>query len=285
MPDQPTYDEIKNFAEALTDKGKEVYGITLRGKPGWGENMAYINTVANTFGAQWFDMDWKPTLDTPEWKQALTFYIDLLKNYGPPGASSNGANETATVFMSGKAAMMIDATAWGGTIADKTQSTVADKVAYANAPIAVTPNGSRWLWSWDFAIPVKAKQPEAAQKFAEWATSKDYIKLVAEDKGWATVPPGTRKSTYENPDYQKAAPFATITLKALETADPTKPTKNPVPYTGIQFISIPEFQSFGTIVGQNIAGALSGRMSVDQAMKDNQTVTLRAMENAGSGKK
>jgi len=285
MPDQPTYDDIKKLAEALTDKAHGVYGVTLRGKPGWGENMAYIDTVANTFGAQWFDMDWKPTMDSPEWKKALNFYVDLLKNYGPPGATSNGANETATVFMSGKAAMFIDATAWGGPVVDKTQSSVADKVAYANAPIADTPNGSRWLWSWAFAIPKGSKSPEAAQKFALWATSKEYIKLVADDKGWASVPPGTRKSTYENPEYQKAAPFAEISLKALESADPTKPTKNPVPYTGIQFVSIPEFQSFGTIVGQNIAGALSGRISVDQAVKDNQAAVLRAIENAGYGKK
>jgi sorbitol/mannitol transport system substrate-binding protein len=285
MPEQPTYDDIKKFAKILTDKEKGVYGITLRGKPGWGENMAYVDTVANTFGAQWFDMNWKPTLDSPEWKKALTFYVDLLKNYGPPGASANGANETATIFMSGKAAMMIDATAWGGTIFDKTQSGVADKVAYANAPVAVTPNGSRWLWSWAFAIPKSAKSPEAAQKFALWATSKEYIKLVAEDKGWASVPPGTRKSTYESSEYQKAAPFAAISLHALETADPTKPTQNPVPYTGIQFVSIPEFQSFGSIVGQNIAGALSGRTTIDQALKANQAAVVRAVQSAGYGKK
>ena len=129
-------------------------------------------------------------------------------------------------------------------------------------------------------IPVKAKQPEAAQKFSEWATSKDYIKLVADDLGWALVPPGTRKSTYENPEYQKA-PFAATTLQAMQTADPTNPAIRQVPYTGIQFVGIPEFQAIGTQVGQNMTAALAGKMSVDQALKASQTEAERAMKQGG----
>jgi sorbitol/mannitol transport system substrate-binding protein len=287
MPEQPTYDDIQKFADALTDKSKGIYGITLRGKPGWGENMAYVDTLINTFGGTWFDMNWNPTLDTPEWKKAINFYVDLMKADGPPGASSNGFNENLTLFAGGKAAMWIDATSGGGPLYDKAQSQVSDKVAFASAPIAITPNGAHWLWSWAFAIPKAAKNAEAAEKFALWATSKTYIKLVADDpaQGWATVPPGTRKSTYDNPDYQKAAPFAAVTLKAMQAANPTDPCIKPVPYTGIQFVGIPEFQSFGTVVGQNISGALSGKMSVDQALKDSQAAVARAVKQAGYQKK
>src|SRR3984885_15025563 len=285
MPDQPKYEDIKKFADALTDKAKGVYGITLRGKPGWGENMAYVDTLLNTFGATWFDMNWKPTLDTPEWKKAINFYVDLMKADGPPGASSNGFNENLTLFASGKAAMWIDATSGGGPLFDKSQSQVSDKVAFASAPLAVTPNGAHWLWSWAFAIPQKAKNAEAAEKFALWATSKPYIKLVAADAGWPTVPPGTRKSTYDTPDYQKAAPFAPVALQAMQTADPTNPCIKPVPYTGVQFVGIPEFQSFGTTVGQKISGALAGKMSIDQALKDSQAAVTRAIKQAGYPKK
>ena len=177
--------------------------------------------------------------------------------------------------------MWIDATSGGGPLYDKAQSQVSDKVAFAAAPIAVTPNGSHWLWSWAFAIPKAAKASEAAEKFALWATSKPYIKLVADDAGWATVPPGTRKSTYDNADYQKAAPFAAVTLQAMQTADPTNPCIKPVPYTGVQFVGIPEFQSFGTVVGQNISGTLAGKLSVDQALKESQAAVARAVKQAG----
>ena len=281
MPEQPTYDDIKKWADALSDKAAGVYGITLRGKPGWGENMAYLDTLINTFGGTWFDQKWHPTLESPEWKKAISFYVELMKADGPPGASANGFNENLTLFASGKAALWIDATSGAGPLYDKSQSQVADKVAFAPAPIAATPNGSHWLWSWVFAIPQKAKAPEAAQRFAEWATSKDYIQLVAADSGWATVPPGTRKSTYDNPAYQQAAPFASVTLQAMQTADPTNPCIKPVPYTGIQFVGIPEFQSLGTVVGQNMAGALAGKMSVEQALKDSQAAAERAVKQGG----
>jgi sorbitol/mannitol transport system substrate-binding protein len=281
MPEQPTYADIQKFADQLTDKSAGIYGITLRGKPGWGENMAYVDTLLNTFGATWFDMSWKPTIHTPEWKKAITFYVDLMKKDGPPGASSNGFNENLTLFAGGKAAMWIDATSGAGPLFDKNQSQVSDKVAFASAPIEATPNGSHWLWSWALAIPKSSKNSDAALKYALWATSKEYIKLAAEDGGWATVPPGTRKSTYDNADYQKAAPFAAVTLKAMQTADPTNPAIKKVPYIGVQFVGIPEFQSMGLQVGQNIAAALTGKMTVDQALQASQTEVERAVKQGG----
>jgi sorbitol/mannitol transport system substrate-binding protein len=279
MPDQPTYADIKKIADAVTDKDKGIYGITLRGKPGWGENMAFLGTLINTFGGTWFDMKWTPTIDTPEWKKTINFYVDLMKADGPPGASANGFNENLTLMTSGKAAMWIDATVAGGMLENK-GSQVAGKMGYAPSPIEATPNGSHWLWSWAFAIPKAAKQAEAAEKFAVWATSKDYIKLVAEDVGWSGVPPGTRKSTYDNPEYQKS-PFAAATLQAMQSADPTNPCITQVPYTGIQFVGIPEFQSFGGVVGQNISGALAGKGSVDQVLKESQAAVSRAVKQAG----
>ena len=281
MPEQPTYDDIAKLAEQLTDKSKGIYGITLRGLPGWGENMGFIDTLVNTFGGTYFDMQWHPTIDTPEWKKAIGFYVDLMKKCGPGGATSNGFNQNLTLMQTGRAAMWIDATVAGGMLESSKQSKVVGKIGYAPAPIAVTPNGSHWLWSWAFGMPKSAKQPEAAEKFAAWATSKEYIALVAADEGWASVPPGTRKSTFDNPDYQKAAPFAATTLQAMQTADPTNPCVKKVPYTGIQFVGIPEFQGLGDQVGQNIAGALSGNMSVDQALKNSQAAAERTMVQGG----
>ena len=72
MPEAPTWDFIVEAAKAMTDKENEVYGICLRGKAGWGENMAFLTAMANSYGARWFDMDWKPQFDTPQWKEALT---------------------------------------------------------------------------------------------------------------------------------------------------------------------------------------------------------------------
>ena len=281
MPDQPTYDQIKQFADKLTDKSKGQYGICLRGKAGWGENMAFFSTVVNTYGGRWFDEKWQAQLNTPEWHKALTFYSDLLKSDGPPGASSNGFNENLTLMSSGKCAMWIDATVAAGMLYNKAQSQVADKIGFAAAPVEVTPKGNHWLWSWSLAIPKTSKSQDAAKKFAMWATSKEYIELAAKDEGWASVPPGTRKSTYANPEYKKAAPFGDFVLSAIESASPTDATLKKVPYTGVQFVGIPEFQSFGTVVGQSIAGVVAGQMTVDAALTAGNAAANRAVKQAG----
>jgi len=281
MPDQPTYEQIKEFATKLTDKSKEQYGLCLRGKPGWGENMAYLGTLVNTYGGRWFDEEWKPQINSDEWKKAINFYVDLMKEAGPPGITSNGFNENQALFSTGHCAMWIDATSAAGRIYDPNQSQVADKVAFTKAPVEVTPNGSSWAWSWNLAIPASTSKAEAAKSFLKWATSKGYVDLVGEKEGWVAVPPGTRQSTYANENYKKAAPFAATVLKAIESADPTKPTKDPVPYTGIQFVAIPEFQAIGTIVGQAVSSAVAGQQSVDAALDGAQRQAEQIMTQAG----
>lgn len=281
MPDEPTYEQIKEFATKLTDKSKEQYGLCLRGKPGWGENMAYLGTLVNTYGGRWFDEEWKPQINSDEWKKAINFYVDLMKEAGPPGITSNGFNENQALFSTGHCAMWIDATSAAGRIFDPNQSQVADKVAFTKAPVEVTPNGSSWAWSWNLAIPASTSKAEAAKSFLKWATSKNYVDLVGEKEGWVAVPPGTRQSTYANENYKKAAPFAETVLKAIESADPTKPTKDPVPYTGIQFVAIPEFQAIGTIVGQAVSSAVAGQQSVDAALDGAQRQAEQIMTQAG----
>lgn len=281
MPAQPTYTDVENFAKKLTDKSKEQYGICLRGKPGWGENMAYFDTLVNTFGGRWFDANWKPQLDTPPWHEALNFYISLLRNDGPPGASSNGFNENQALFSTGHCGMWIDATSGAGYIYDPHTSQVVDKTAFAPAPIAKVPNGSHWFWAWALAIPKSSRQEATAKAFLQWATDKQYIDLVGKTDGWTVVPPGTRQSTYNNPDYLKAAPFAKDVEHAILTADITHPTAQQVPYTGIQYVSIPEFQALGTTVGQLVAAALTGQITPDQALKRAQASVTSTMQQAG----
>ena len=105
--------------------------------------------------------------------------------------------------------------------------------------------------------------------------------LVAAKDGWANVPPGTRTSLYENPEYLKVAPFAKLTLASIDSADPNKPTVKPVPYVGVQFAAIPEFQGIGTAVGQQFSAALRGASTVDAALAAAQASAEREMKRAG----
>lgn len=282
MPENPTWEFIGEAARKMTDREAGINGICLRGKAGWGENMAFVSSLANSFGARWFDENWQAQFDSPEWKAALQFYVDLMKDAGPTGASSNGFNENLTLFQQGKCGMWVDATSAGSFVSDPDQSTVADKVAYTIFPDANgTGNHGNWLWSWNLAIPTSSKNPEAAETFIAWATDKAYTETVAAKEGWANVPPGTRTSLYENPAYLEAAAFADETKAAMDAADITKPTVEPVPYTGGQFVAIPEFQSIGTTVGQLFSAVLAGQSSVDDALAQAQSVTEREMRRAG----
>lgn len=280
MPDAPTWDDIKAAAKAMTDKSNEVYGICLRGKAGWGENMAFLSAMANSYGAKWFDMDWKPQFDGEAWKATLTDYLDLMTNYGPPGASNNGFNENLALFQQGKCGMWIDATVAASFVTNPKDSAVADKVGFALAPDTGKGKRGNWLWAWSLGIPAGTQKADAAKAFVAWATSKEYLEVVASKEGWANVPPGTRTSLYENPEYQKV-PFAKMTLDSINSADPTAPTVDPVPYVGVQFVAIPEFQGIGTAVGQRFSAALAGTTSLDDALAAAQQLTTDEMTRAG----
>jgi len=280
MPDAPSWHFIRRAAARMTDEEEGIYGICLRGKAGWGENAAFITAMSNSFGARWFDEEWNPQFDTPEWKETLTFYIDMLNESGPPGASSNGFNENLALFQQGKCGMWIDATVAASFVTNPKDSTVADHVGFALAPDNGLGKRANWLWAWSLAIPAGTDSEDAAKKFVAWATSKEYLALVAENEGWANVPPGTRTSLYENAEYAEV-PFAKMTMESIDAADPTDPAVDPVPYTGVQFVAIPEFQGIATAVGQQFSAALAGKMTAAEALGNAQTLTEREMKRGG----
>ena len=281
MPEAPTWEFIGEAARAMTDRSADINGICLRGKAGWGENMAFLTAMSNSFGARWFDENWAPQFNTPEWKSTLDTYLSLMADAGPSGASSNGFNENLTLFQQGKCGMWIDATVAASFVTNPDDSTVADQVGFALAPDNGLGKRGNWLWAWSLAIPNSSQNKEAAEQFINWATNKDYLALVAEQEGWANVPPGTRTSLYENPDYQAAAPFAKMTLDSINAANPAEPTVQPVPYTGVQFVAIPEFAGIATNVGQLFSAALAGQMSADDALAQAQDAATRDMTRAG----
>jgi sorbitol/mannitol transport system substrate-binding protein len=229
----------------MTDKDNEIYGICLRGKAGWGENMAFLTTVANSFGARWFDEDWTPQFDSPQWKETLSFYNDLLNNYGPPGASTNGFNENLSLFQQGKCGMWIDATVAASFVTNPDDSTVADKVGFALAPDTGLGKRGNWLWAWALAIPAGTQKEAAAKQFIEWATSKEYLALVAENEGWANVPPGSRTSLYENPEYLKGSVRQDDAGRSTRPIRTIRPSTR-CPMSASSIVAIPEWAGIGT---------------------------------------
>lgn len=269
MPAKPTWKQVADIAAKVDGAESGMKGICLRGLPGWGEVMAPLTTVVNTYGGTWFDKDWKAQLDSKEFKEATQFYVDLVREHGESGAAQSGYAECLNNMTQGKTAMWYDATAGAGSL-EASGSPVKGKIGYVPAPVEKT-ESSGWLYTWAWGVQKASKNAENAWKFISWASGKDYEKLVGETSGWANVPAGKRASTYDIPEYRKeAGAFADVTRDAIAGAKPEDPGVQPRPAPGIQFVGIPEFTDLGTKVSQEISSAIAGRQSVDSALKKSQ---------------
>jgi len=269
MPAHPTWTQIADLAAKVDGAEPDMKGICLRGLPGWGEVMAPLTTVVNTFGGTWFTKDWKAQLNSPAFEKATKFYVDLVRKHGESGAAQSGFAECLNNMTQGKVAMWYDATSAAGSL-EASDSPVKGKLGYAPAPVEKT-DSSGWLYTWAWGIQKASHNTDKAWKFVSWASSKQYEELVGETSGWPNVPAGKRASTYENADYRKsAASFQEMTKEAIEGAKPDDPGVQPRPAPGIQFVGIPEFTDLGTKVSQEISAAIAGRQSVDSALKKAQ---------------
>ncbi|HZG04189.1 MAG TPA: sugar ABC transporter substrate-binding protein [Streptomyces sp.] len=269
MPEKPTWQQVADLAARVDAAEKDMKGICLRGLPGWGEVIAPLTTVVNTFGGTWFDQDWNARLTSPETKKAVKFYVDLVRKHGEAGAAQAGYAECLNNMTQGKTAMWYDATAGAGSL-EAAGSPVKGKIGYVPAPVEKT-ESSGWLYTWAWGMQKASKNADNAWKFISWASSKEYEELVGKEIGWANVPAGKRASTYEHPQYkQEAGAFAEVTRSAIAEADPRDPGVQKRPAPGIQFVGIPEFTDLGTKVSQEISAAIAGRQSVEKALEKSQ---------------
>jgi sorbitol/mannitol transport system substrate-binding protein len=269
MPAHPTWPQVADVAAKVDGARKGMSGICLRGQPGWGQVIAPLTTVVNTFGGTWFSKDWHAQVDAPPFVQATKFYVDLVRAHGESGAAQAGFTECLNDLQQGHSAMWYDATSAAGSLEAK-DSPVRGKIGYAAAPVVKT-KSSGWLYAWSWSIERASKRQADAWKFISWASGKDYENLVGEQLGWARVPAGKRASTYENKRYlAQAGAFAQPTRQAIESADPRNPGVQPRPAIGIQFVDIPEFTDLGTEVSQDVSSAIAGKISVDAALRHGQ---------------
>jgi sorbitol/mannitol transport system substrate-binding protein len=269
MPAKPTWQEVADIAAQVDGAEPGMAGICLRGQPGWGQVFAPLTTVVNTFGGTWFTEDWQAQVDSPEFREATQFYVDLVREHGETGAPQAGFTECLNNLIQGNAAMWYDATSAAGSL-EGADSPVKGKIGYTAAPVVET-DSSGWLYAWSWSIQQASEKKDDAWEFISWASGRQYEELVGDELGWSRVPAGKRASTYENPDYLKeSSAFAGPTLDAIQTADPDDPGVQPRPAPGIQFVGIPEFPDLGTQVSQDVSSAIAGRMTVDEALQRGQ---------------
>lgn len=269
MPENPTWPEVADIASRVDEAQPGMAGICLRGQPGWGQVFAPLTTVVNTFGGTWFNEDWTPGVNAPEFREATQFYVDLVRTYGEAGAPQAGFTECLNAMTQGGAAMWYDATSAAGSL-ESADSPVKGLIGYAPAPVVETESAG-WLYTWAWGIQEASQRKDAAWQFVSWASSQGYEELVGTELGWSRIPAGKRASTYEIPEYlAESSAFAEPTRAAIESANPNDPGVQPRPAPGIQFVGIPEFPALGTQVSQEISSAIAGQTTVDDALNRGQ---------------
>ncbi|MEO2105322.1 MAG: sugar ABC transporter substrate-binding protein [Actinomycetota bacterium] len=281
MPAAPTWQEVAEIAAALDSE--DTAGICLRGKPGWGDLGAAFTTVLNTFGGTWWAANddgsiGEAQVDTPEFREALQFYVDLVTSVGEDDAANSSFNECLTQYQNGQVAMWYDATVAAGLL-EADDSAVQGQNNFAQAPVVETDNAG-WLWAWSLAIPQNASNPDLAWEYISWATGPEYLRTAGENLpgGWAAVPPGTRVSLYETEEYQEAAgAFAEQTLTAIESAPIDMPGTTPRPgLPAVQFVGVPEFQDVGTRCTEQFSAVIAGSVDFDDAIEACQEIAASA---------
>lgn len=283
MPLHPTWQQVATIAEKINTPN--MAGICLRGKPGWGDLGAAFTTVLNTFGGTWWSSkpDGTPDkaqINQPAFKTALDFYSTLVQKAGEKDAANSSFNECLAQYQAGKVAMWYDATVAAGLLEAK-DSPVKGKNGFAFAPVDKT-KASGWLWSWALAIPKSSPDAADAWKYISWATSAQYIKAAGTKTkgGWASIPPGTRLSTYALPQYRAAAKsFAATTLAAMKAAPINNPgtTKRPG-LPGVQYVGIPQFQDVGNRCTQLFSSVIAGSMKDTDAISQCQDIASKAIK-------
>ncbi|MDR2374592.1 MAG: sugar ABC transporter substrate-binding protein [Bifidobacteriaceae bacterium] len=277
MPDEPTWDEIADLAAQIDGKVEGVAPICLRGLPGWGENMAVVGAMINSFGGTWFDADWNAQMNSEGTSQALEFYVDLVTKYGEASASESGFTECLNNFSQGKSAMWFDATSAANSVESPDHSTVAGKVGYADAPREDA--RAAWVWTWAWAVPKTTKNLDDAWKYIAWASGKDYEQTVGKEIGWTRVPDGKRSSTFEIPEYKAAsAAYSAQMQAALNQSNPADCGVQARPVPGCQYMAFPEFADLGTKVGQELSAALSGQKTAAEAVEACQVLAEQVSE-------
>ena len=269
MPAEPTWTDIETLAAQLKGKEAGVSPVCLRGLPGWGENMAVVGSMINSFGGTFFNADWSAQMSSPGTTNAIKYYVDLVKNYGETGATQAGFTECLNNFAQGKSAIWFDATSAANSVESPASSKVVGKVGYADAPRDKARAG--WVWAWAWAVPKTTKNVDNAWKFISWASGKGYESEAGAQLGWTRVPDGKRQSTFAIPEYKTATKaYSAQMLNALEQSDPSNCGVQPRPAPGCQYLAIPEFADMGTKIGQEVSAALAGQKTVQEAVDASQ---------------
>lgn len=163
------FTELEAAAKALTTA--DVAGFGSRGKGN--AAVTQFSSYLYNYGGNYLE-DNVAVFDTPEAIEAFRYYGRLLGTYGPQGVTSMSWENLMPVFQAGKLAMWTDASVFYGQVVDPSKTQIpAEDVGVAKLPAGPEDDSPFIVVSWGMGMASTSRNPDAAQRFLEWATSEE----------------------------------------------------------------------------------------------------------------
>jgi multiple sugar transport system substrate-binding protein len=243
-----TMEELEAYAAAL--HGGNVAGFAMRGR-GAAATSQIVNLLYS-FGGSWLDDEGKSALASPESEAALSYYANLLRSYGPPGATNLHWAEVTSLYAQGQAAMIFDANVFRPIMEDPAQAIEVVRENTRYAPLPAGPAGSvPGVLVWGMSINHASRNVGASWYFIQWALSKENQARMA-----LFGVPAARASAWANPEFVAKAPADWIEASQISF-------QRGQPYWNPPVVPVAEVRD---AYGQAIVAALEGR-NVAQALR------------------
>ena len=247
-----TYDELMEVAKTIDENEDGVYGIAMRGAAGAGVNEWTWPTFLSGFGGRYYDDTYTATLNSQEAVDALTYYNDILRNYGPSGIANYSYTEVQNDLMQGNAGIMIDSATLAIRCEDPSASKVAGKLVYA--PVPSKGDGTTadsGFYSWILSIPEHSAKKEAAAQFVEWLTSAD----IAGKCGFS-APNSALESTYNVNGYDGRNMYD-VMVESLKNSTPDYRPRSSVSNDVGEIVSV--------AISETLSGEKEPKAALDEA--------------------
>jgi len=261
-----TLEELKENTKKVHNYEKNLAGIAIRGFRGAGQNMYIWPSLFKSWGGDWFDNENNSLVDSNAGVEALKYYVEMLKNYGPAGVENWNWPEIMEAFAGGNVAQFLDSNSTASVLENSQKSKVAGKVGYARWPKG--PSGKRVASIWNWAMPINSfisdQKKQATWLYIQWLASKktQMDSAIYKESADAVLRTGVNRfSIWESQEYRKALGFEKnyfdVVLESLQYD--TDANWRP---------RLPQWPDIGETMAIAIQSALVGQKTPQQALKD-----------------
>lgn len=254
-----TFAELIQASQTLQQKDLINWGYVWQGRQYEGLVAMFIE-VLEGFGGFWVNPETLEVgLDRPETVQAINFLKDTVaQGISPPGVTTYQEEETRRFFQSGQAAFLRN---WPYVwpLAQEEGSPIEGRIAIK--PMVATPgrNGGACLGGWGLGISATTRHPEEAWRAIQFFTSEEAQKNFVLNAGF--VP--SRRSLFTDPEIVAEYPHYPQLLEVVQQAVLRPP--------------IAQYAQASDILQRYLSGALTNRMTPEQAMQSAANETRRLL--------